>query len=80
MGNETPVLALPAPTYTDLRFDDGTHSGVRIDLRRGILEVQKRGVKHVFDLTTIQRDQHRGAGGGTDGKDNRSQYSPRSAT
>ena len=79
MGSETPVLALPAPTYTDLRFDDGTHSGVRIDLRRGILEVQKRGVKHLFDLATIGQE-NRGAKGGTDGKDNRSQYSPRSAT
>jgi len=71
MANESPVLALPEPDYIDLRLADGTHSGVRLDMVRGILEVQKRGVKHVFDLTTIQRDQHRGAGGGTDGKDNR---------
>lgn len=66
MGNETPALALPEPTYIDLRFPDGTHSGVRVDVSRGILEVQKRGVKHLFDLTAIQQD-NRGAKGGTNG-------------
>lgn len=64
MGNSTP-LTLPEPTYIDLRFPDGTHSGVRLDIGRGILEVQKRGIKHLFDLTAIQRD-NRGAKGGTD--------------
>lgn len=70
MGNEALGLALPEPTYIDLRLPDGTHSGVRLDLGRGILEVQRRGVKHVFDLATIQGD-NRGTKGGTGERDKR---------
>ena len=39
--------------YVDLRLPDGTHSGVRIDKQRCLLEVQKRGVKYLFDLTLL---------------------------
>lgn len=60
MGNNplSPVT-LPAPRYVDLRFPDGAHSGARIDLARGVLEIQKRGVKHVFDLVMIQESEQR---------------------
>lgn len=48
------ILTLPPPRWVDLRLQDGTHSGVRVDLRRGLLEVQKRSGKHIFDLTSLQ--------------------------
>ena len=51
MNGASPVL--PAPKYIDLLYPDGTHSGIRFDARRGLLEVQKRGIKHVFDLAVI---------------------------
>lgn len=44
---------LPSPQYIELRFPDGTHSGARYDPIRGVLEVQKRGIKHVFDLSEV---------------------------
>lgn len=53
MGNSN-ALALPTPHWKDLRLPDGTHSGVRVDLLRGLLEVQKRSGKHIFDLTQMQ--------------------------
>ena len=59
VSNTLPLVALPEPRYVDLRFEDGTHSGVRVDLMRGIIEVQKRGVKHVFDLVMIQESEQR---------------------
>lgn len=48
------VLTLPTPHWEDLRLPDGTHSGVRVDLLRGLVEVQKRSGKHIFDLTSLQ--------------------------
>lgn len=53
MGNSN-ALTLPPPHWKDLRLPDGTHSGVRVDLLRGLLEVQKRSGKHIFDLTSLQ--------------------------
>ncbi len=47
------TLTLPPPHWVDLRLPDGTHSGVRVDLRRGLLEVQRRSGKHIFDLAQI---------------------------
>ena len=44
---------LPLARYEDLRLPDGSHSGVRVDAVRGILEVQKRGIRYYFDLTQI---------------------------
>lgn len=44
---------LPLARYEDLRLPDGTHSGVRVDVVRGILEVQRKGKRHYFDLTQI---------------------------
>lgn len=48
------TLALPTPHWEDLRLPDGSHSGIRVDLRRGLLEVQKRSGLHIFDLTSLQ--------------------------
>lgn len=48
------TLTLPPQHWVDLRLPDGTHSGVRVDLARGLLEVQKRSGRHVFDLTLLQ--------------------------
>ena len=45
---------LPPAAYQDIRLPDGTHSGVRIDCARGILEIQRRGVKHYYDLVLMQ--------------------------
>lgn len=45
---------LPTPHYETIYFADGSHSGVRFDRFRGILEIQKRGVKHFVDLATLQ--------------------------
>lgn len=39
--------------FRDLLLPDGKHSGVRIDARRLILEVQRRGTRYYFDLTQI---------------------------
>lgn len=52
MASSNP-LALLAPHWVDLRLPDGTHSGVRVDLLRGLLEVQKRSGKHIFDLAQL---------------------------
>lgn len=38
------------PQYIDLRLPDGTHTGVRVDWGRGIVEVRKRGVNYYFDI------------------------------
>lgn len=48
-----PSCALPAARYVDLRFADGSHTGVRIDRARGVIEVQKRGRREYFDLVLI---------------------------
>lgn len=45
--------ALPQSQYIDLHLPDGTHSGVRVDSRRGVLEIQRRGIKHYFDLAEV---------------------------
>lgn len=42
--------ALPLPHYIDLRFPDGTHTGVRVDWTRGVIEIRKRGVNFYFDI------------------------------
>lgn len=47
-------LQLPVPHYETIYLPDGTHSGVRFDRFRGILEIQKKGVKHFVDLATLQ--------------------------
>lgn len=52
-------VALPAPAYIDLKLPDGRHSGIRLDLDRGILEVQKQGVRYVFDLATLRDEQRK---------------------
>lgn len=41
------------PAYIDLRFPDGTHSGVRVDLARGIVEIRKRGTNYYFDVAVL---------------------------
>lgn len=41
------------PQYEDLRLPDGKHSGVRVDVARGVLEVQRKGVRYYFDLTVL---------------------------
>lgn len=41
------------PHYIDLRYPDGTHSGVRVDWARGIVEVRKRGTNYYFDVATL---------------------------
>lgn len=38
------------PHYIDLRFPDGTHTGVRVDWARGIVEIRRRGVNYYFDI------------------------------
>jgi hypothetical protein len=45
---------LPPAHYADLRLPDGSHSGVRVDALRGVIEIQRRGTKYYFDLTQIQ--------------------------
>ena len=45
---------LPPAAYQDIRLPDGTHSGVRIDCARGILEIQRRGVRHYYDLVLMR--------------------------
>jgi len=47
------TLALPAPQYQILRLPNGKHSGVAVDLRRWVLEVQRDGIKYYFDLTQL---------------------------
>lgn len=49
----SPSRALPAARYVDLRFADGSHTGVRLDCARGVLEVQKRGRREYFDIALI---------------------------
>lgn len=44
---------LPSPQYVELKFVDGGLAG-RYDPVRGVLEVQRRGMKHYFDLTQIR--------------------------
>lgn len=43
---------LPSPQYVDLPFSDGGLAG-RFDPVRGVLEVQRRGVKHYYDLAVL---------------------------
>lgn len=54
MGGTVTVLQFPEPHYVPIYFADGTHTGVRFDPFRGILEIQKKGVKHFFDLTALR--------------------------
>lgn len=55
MNNKTITTKsiLPSPQYIELKFVDGGLAG-RYDPVRGVLEVQKRGMKHYFDLTQIR--------------------------
>ena len=39
--------------YIDLRYPDGTHTGVRVDWKRGIIEVRKRGKDYYFDIAVL---------------------------
>lgn len=48
----TTTSILPSPQYIELKFVDGGLAG-RYDPVRGVLEVQRRGTKHYFDLTQI---------------------------
>lgn len=48
-----PSPARPAARYEELRFADGTHTGVRVDRGRMVLEVQKRGRREYFDIALI---------------------------
>lgn len=50
----TNSIELPVARWVDLRLPDGSHSGIRVDLWRGLLEVQKRSGRHIFDLTALQ--------------------------
>lgn len=52
-GTVTPGYK-PIAQYEPIYLPDGTHSGVRYDRIRGILEIQKKGVKHFFDLTALR--------------------------
>lgn len=54
MAGTATAFQLPEPHYEPIYFPDGTHSGVRFDRLRGILEIQKKGVKQWFDLTTMR--------------------------
>ena len=44
---------LPQVRFVDLRGPDGTHSGARLDVQRGILEIHRRGSVYVFDLAKL---------------------------
>ena len=43
MANSNSRGAQPSAAYEDLRFADGSHTGVRVDRRRLVIEVQRRG-------------------------------------
>lgn len=43
----------PASRYQDLRLPDGTHTGVRVDVARWIIQVKRRGVLYYFDLAHL---------------------------
>lgn len=49
--------SLPTANYVALRLPDGRHSGVRWDAARGVLEVQKQGVRYYFDLALAVAEQ-----------------------
>lgn len=53
-GTVIPVYK-PVAQYEPIYLPDGTHSGVRFDRNRGILEIQKKGVKYFFDLALMQQ-------------------------
>lgn len=53
-GTAMAVYQMPIAHYEPIYLPDGTHSGVRFDRFRGILEIQKKGVKHFFDLATLR--------------------------
>jgi len=53
-GTVIPVYK-PVAQYESIFLPDGTHSGVRFDRNRGILEIQKKGVKYFFDLALMQQ-------------------------
>lgn len=42
------------PTYIDVRYPDG-RLAFRYDPQRGVVELQKRGEKHYFDLTMVKQ-------------------------
>lgn len=44
---------LPSPQYIELKFVDGGLAA-RYDPVRGVLEVQRRGMKHYFDLAQLK--------------------------
>jgi len=44
------VVPVPNAKYDPIYLPDGTHSGVRVDRERGIIEVQRKGIKYYFDL------------------------------
>lgn len=44
---------LPPPKYIDIFLPDGKHSGVRVDIGRGIIEIRRRQESYFFDLTQI---------------------------
>lgn len=50
---ENRPATLPRPLYHDLRLPDGSHSGVRVDAQRLVLEIQRKGVKYYFDLAVM---------------------------
>lgn len=49
----------PHCEYIDLRLPNGKHSGLRLDVARMVLELQREGIRYYFDLammyTTAQR-------------------------
>ena len=53
MANSNSRGAQPSAAYEDLRFADGSHTGVRVDRRRLLIEVQRRGRREYFDLALI---------------------------
>jgi hypothetical protein len=48
------AVTLPKPQYEILRLPDGRHSGARFDPVRGVLEIQYKGSKYLFDLAQIK--------------------------
>ncbi len=52
MGNSVHRL-LPNTDYLDLYLPSGRHAGIRLDLRRGLLELQTRGTRYYFDLAEL---------------------------
>jgi hypothetical protein len=49
------TLQRPTSQFRDVHFPDGWLA-FRYDVQRGIVEIQRRGQKHYFDLVTIQNE------------------------